>query len=378
MAGSVPHIPSEILIMILEHLPGSFFQQDIGRLTISRRWFNLAIPIFYSRIDFTPRVISRLVHVKSASVDKARARLRKSLRCANIVLNGISTTHGNGRRGGSSIIDLSRTLITTSQVTDTACWNTPNNLIRLAVLLGGFLSLTSIRFVAGWSNPFWFADPLQPGYLGISSLDPYLNPLPNVTSLDLDLHGTSVIDDKGEPVHFCSYIRPLLSRLRTLRLRARSLCLVAFAPPDSDSPWSEPPPVTVSHLTVNLYLGRASEYNPKLNVVRQCFDWPRWQMLSVQDARRAMRGLVRRMPEPKRAELVHLAPNGEVHMLDLSTDVCVRDWSEGVGEVPGWSGVDPAQPCFHDEEASFVDWSGEVPMLPTAEEWEEGLGGGFL
>ncbi|KAL2265155.1 hypothetical protein VTJ83DRAFT_6255 [Remersonia thermophila] len=379
-AGSVPHLPSEILLMIMEHLPASFFQQDIRRLAISRRWFNLAVPIFYSRIEFTPRVISRLVHLKPAALEKARARLRKALRCANIVLNANTTAGEHGRRpavaagGGDDPMTALLAAPQAAAAADAACWNTASNLVRLALLLRELPALAAVRFTAGWSNPAWLADPLRPDYLGLASLDPYLGRLPHVTSLDLDLRGTNVVDDKGEPVHLCSYVRPLLARLRALRLRARSLCPVALAPPDADGPGGggggEPSP---------LYLGRVSEHNPKLNVMRRCFDWPRWWTMSAQDVRKAMRSLASRMPEPRRAELVHLAPSGEVHVWDATTDACVRDRSEPVSEVPGWCGMDPKQPCFYeDEDENFVEWSGDVAVLPTPEESDGELESGLM
>lgn len=299
----VPQLPSEIWLMILERLPPSFFQQDISRLALSKRWYSLAFPAFYPRIEYTPRVISRLVHRKSRALDKSRAQLRKSLRRVNIVLEG-----GVGGDG--------------DQDHDLACFNTPANLARFCLMLLEFRELKAVRFAARWQNREWRADPLHADYLRIRSLEPYIGLLTNVTALELDLCGTDISDDAGAPVHFCPQIRPLLSRLKSLRLRMRSLCHCALWP-------LEDQPVSLGELVVDLYLGRVSNNNPKLNSTRSCSPPNSWGWGSpIDEVRARLARLVTLMAEPRRAEIIHLASNGEVHVWDAATDVCVRDESE--------------------------------------------------
>jgi len=315
--------------MILESLPPSFFQQDIRRLALSKRWYSLAFPTFYTRIEFTPRVISRLVHRKSRSLDKSRAQLRKSLRCVNIVLdglpgvNGSSSSSSNGGGGGN---------------TDIACFNTPANLARFCLMLLEFRELKEVRFAARWPNRAWRADPLQADYLCIRSVEPYLSLLTHVTALDLDLCGTDV----AGPVtmHFCEYVQPLLSRLRVLRLRMRSVCHMALWPLDGR-------PVTLGELSLSLYLGRVSENNPKLNSSRTCPYWgSRERTVPMDEMRARMRSLVKEMVEPKRAEMVHLAPSGDVHVWDAFTGVCVKDESEKPIKFHPYFGGKRSKSCF--------------------------------
>ncbi|KAH6851306.1 hypothetical protein B0I37DRAFT_133156 [Chaetomium sp. MPI-CAGE-AT-0009] len=299
----IPHLPSEVWLMILESLPPAFFQQDMRRLTLSKRWYSLAFPTFYTRIEFTPRVISRLVHRKSRSLDKSRAQLRKSLRSVNIVLDGLPGANGRGSRGKADI----------------ACFDTPANLAHFSLMLLEFRELKEVRFAARWPNRSWLADPLQGDYLCIRSVEPYLSLLTNVTSLDLDLCGTDVAGPST--MHFCEYIQPLLSRLTTLRLRMRSICHMAVWP-------LEDRPVTLGELSLSLYLGRVSENNPKLNSSRTCPYWGlRERTVPMDELRSRMRSLVKVMVEPRRAEMLHLAPSGDVHVWDASTDVCVKDES---------------------------------------------------
>ncbi|EAQ87003.1 predicted protein [Chaetomium globosum CBS 148.51] len=325
----MPYLPAEVWLMILERLPPSFFQQDIRRLTLSKRWYSLAFPTFYTRIEFTPRVISRLVHRKSRSLDKSRAQLRKSLRSVNIVLDGLPGVNGSSRSGGGGA--------------DIACFNTPANLARFCVMLLEFRELKEVRFAARWPNRAWRADPLQGNYLHLRSVEPYLTLLTHVTALDLDLCGTDVAGDAATTaLHFCGHVRPLLSRLRSLRLRMRSICHLALRPLDDGRP------VTLAELRLSLYLGRVSENNPKLNASRTCPYWASWERTVPMDEMRArMRALVKQMVEPKRAELVHLAPSGDVHVWDASTGVCVKDESEKPMKFHPYFEGKRSRSCFH-------------------------------
>jgi hypothetical protein len=341
-------------MMILEHLPPSFFQQDLRRLALSKRWYSLAFPTFYPRIEYTPRVISRLVHRKSASLDKSRALLRKSLRCVNIVLDGVGPPPPPGLIPGGD--------------PDMVVFNTPANLTRFCLMLLDFRELKEVRFAARWPNRAWRADPLQADYLSLRSLEPYLSLLTHVTALDLDLCGTDVVssDDASGTgnLHFCEYVRPLLSRLRTLRLRMRSICRTALRPVEGQ-------PVTLRRLRLSLYLGKVSDNNPKLNSSRQCAAWRLREWTSPMDELRAqMRVLVKDMVEPRRAEMVHLAPSGEVHVWDASTGVCARDWSEKPRTFPLCFGEHCQGSCFH-RDADYWGWNNAVTSSSPDEESEQ-------
>jgi hypothetical protein len=277
------------------------------------------------------------VHRKTQSLDRTRAQLRKSLRCVNIVIEGTGGVgQPNQPGGGGGDPDL-------------ACFNTPSNLARFCLMLLEFQELKALRFTARWQNREWRADPLQARYLCITSLKPYLSLLTNLTSLDLDLCGTDIAPDLGLPVHFCPHLRPLLSRLTSLRLRLRSICHLALWPLDGQ-------PVTLAQLSLSLYLGRVSDYNPKLNASRSCSS-PGW-IAPLDEMRSSMKALVKVMAEPRRAEMVHLAPSGEVHVWDASTEVCVRDWSERPRTFHWDFGLDPKRPCFS-EGADEWPWDGE-------------------
>lgn len=398
----MPQLPLEILLLILECLPGSFFQQNLSRLVISKQWYSFAFPVFYSRIEYTPRVISRLVHGKSQPLMEVRTKLCKTARSVNIVLEGDAVNR------------------------DTSCFNTSANLIRFSLMLHKFKELKSVSIAARWQNTDWPSDPLQTNYLSSHSLELYFTHLSqHLTSLDLDLCGTHIFQDyrhDGDtpPVHLCPYIRFLLSRLRVLRLRAKYLCPFALHPiydpdPDLDNDNDlelnnvKPRPITLTHLSINLYLGQVSPVNPKLNCTRVCGlplqkaalppsishlndpvpvetpprppfpnrftfppassytfpvtfappsppasppllaqPWLHWPWSTPLFPLRArLKELVKLMPEPAHVEMVHLARDGTVHVWDAASDECVRDCVTGErrGKV-----------CFEDVGDREGDW----------------------
>jgi hypothetical protein len=334
-------------MIIFEQLPASFFQRDIRRLLVSKSWYSLAYGAFYPRIEFTPRVISRLVHRKTAHLHRTRHVLRKTLRSVHIVLDpGLGRYPRGVRMGGGGRDGV------VGGDPKTACFNTPSNLARFGAMLLDFRALRHVRFTAYWPNREWRADPLQASYLSTSSLRPYLHlalTTQHVASLDLDLCGTDITDDDGDgrAVHFCWHVRPLLSRLRSLRLRLRRICHEALWP-------LEDQPVTLGEISLNLYLGRVSDHNPKLNASWSCDSWSGGGVANPMDEMRGMmKPLFREMVEPRRAEIVHLAPNGEVHIWDASTDACVRDVSERPRRFPACFDVEPGRPCFSEE---VEDW----------------------
>lgn len=323
-AMPVSRLPPEIWLLILECLPPSFFQEDIRRLALSRRWYSLAFPTFFPRIEYTPKVISRLVNRKSKAWNKARAMLRKSLRTVNIVLDGMAPWS-----------DL-----------ENMCFDTASNLITFCAMLLEFRELRTVCFTARWPNRQWLADPLQVDYLPLKSIQPFIGILAShLTVLDLDLCGTAVTDhSRGSPrtpAHFCPCIKPLLSRLHTLRLRTRCICREAVRPLQGQM-------LSIKDLTVNIYLGKVSDTNPKLNSARLCRSPNSWEWINpANELRSELKSLAAKMTRPKRVQMIHMAPTGEVHTWDATTDDCVVDRSEQKRSFPMFGNMDSEDlSCF--------------------------------
>ncbi|KAK0732706.1 hypothetical protein B0T21DRAFT_349685 [Apiosordaria backusii] len=351
-----PHLPPEIWLMVLDILIPSFFQEDIRRLTVCKQWHSLAIRNLDNRIEYTPRIISRIVHSKSPAMDKTRLRLRESLRSVTIA----SKSPTYKQEGYREIIYRYRT---------------QSNLIKFYDMLSGFERLKTICFVTrGHTRGRWRGWPkVRRNTLPITSLKPLISglsssifsdgktppeyaPWSSITSLDLDLNGTFVEWDNrhtNRHTHLCVILRPLLSRLHTLKIRTEKIC------PDVLGPLNKGQVYSVRNLRINLHLP-VSKVNPKLNTANMCLgetgrvpkrlttheydpldkSWYTGVLASAM--RRAMRRMVSALPVDPRVELVHLAPSGEVHVWNALTDECVRDgtverihlgkWLSGEGE----------------------------------------------
>ncbi|KAK0670949.1 hypothetical protein QBC41DRAFT_316877 [Cercophora samala] len=343
-----PYLPPEIWLVILDILTPTFFQKDISRLTICKQWYYLIIPQLYNKIEYTPKVITRIARNKNPVMVKKLARLSESLHTLAIVLRAPDSIETD-----QDLADLK----------------------KFYLKLSRFRKLESIRFVANLrnSNGAWPYVNTN-GSLPSSSLELLVNGLcrstssspresvkhslwSSVTSLDLDLDGTRVTRTGGD-THLCKVLRPLMTRLHTLKIRTHSIC------PDVIGPLKEGEVYSVRNLRIDLHLP-VSKVNPKLNRAGLCIYVHRatrnaglfahrqrkyvspptrqWYDDTLESAmRRAMRRMASTLPVDGRLELVHLAPSGEVHVWNALTDKCVRDemvkkfdlgmWLSGEGE----------------------------------------------
>jgi hypothetical protein len=300
---SALHLPPEIWEMVLDHIPLSFFQEDLARLTICKRWYDLVYPVFIRRLEYTPKVISRLVNRKAnatdgktAAINRARERLQKSTRYLTLVIDGKPASK---------------------------CFDTPYNLLRFGDMLRDSPDLKFVRFVSRPANERWKADPYSERELPLHGIGSFTERLTFLTDLDLDLCGGTRVPGILAG-HFCHTISPLISRLRSLSLRTRCLCKEAFKVRLGKE-------VTLQRLTVNLHLGTISKVNPKLNSTTLCppsslYSVRSWEFHSPMDELRpAVQAVAKEMRNPERARIIHKALNGEIHVWDAKTSECVVD-----------------------------------------------------
>ncbi|KAK4187589.1 hypothetical protein QBC35DRAFT_384506 [Podospora australis] len=287
------YLPNEIWLWIFDYLPHRFFQEDIGRLTLSKRWYSLAYPVFSSRIQCTLSVIGRILRFP-----RDKEPFPQSLAIL---------------RQGSVDIALEGFEIFESMYLAVDCLSTFSGVLR------EWAELKKLTFRVGWDDP---AVNLYPSVNRFSfrGIEPFILYLDNLTHLDLDLCATTVTGRTKysySKLHFCLHLRPLLSRLESLRLRTRCICQFALRPILRKR-------VTVKELTVNLYLGNVSDENPKLNMTRLCSGW----VNPIDHMQAEMKRLLLRMKSPRVVELVHLAPNGEIHVWDALKRTCEINRSE--------------------------------------------------
>jgi hypothetical protein len=77
----ISSLPTELLVTIVDHLPASFFQEDVSRLTISKRWYGLAWPLFLPRLETTPRVMGRMANIGTEELNESLVPLLQANSC---------------------------------------------------------------------------------------------------------------------------------------------------------------------------------------------------------------------------------------------------------------------------------------------------------
>ncbi|KAK4173592.1 hypothetical protein QBC36DRAFT_335439 [Triangularia setosa] len=382
---SITHLPPEIWLMIIDILIPTFFQENVRRLTICKKWYSLVIFNFYSKMEYTPRIISCLVHNKASVMDKTRLHLHESLHSMTIVPKRPISKLENCKHDQDLIYD------------------TPANLAKLYHELSRFERLKSIRFVANHRSSWVAWHCRKHGFLPLKSLKSLITglcsstfshgisvePWSSITSLEFDLDGAAIEwGGWGDTKHLCPILRPLMARLHTLKIRTQSICPGVLGPLEKGEVYS------VTNLRINLHFP-VSTVNPKLNCAGMCpnvgsgkhstptsrphlYAWPTdnsWYNGTLESMmRRAMKRLASILPADRKVELVHLAPNTEVHVWNALTDECVRD--ETVEKIDLGQWLSGEGECFLREEDYLEEdlekasrWSEEEDMYDEYE-WQ--------
>ncbi|RBA17461.1 hypothetical protein FPRO05_02185 [Fusarium proliferatum] len=221
-AMSLLRLPPETLRQIFDQLDSSFFQEDLGRLTIWKKWFDFALPACLKCITLSHGALRNLA---ISAATKKPSSLENSLETLSLDLKGyqqgISTNSSEQFAQGS----------TPQPPRNKDGWETPakawekglnDDLAQLAIIVQQSPRLRTLR-VRAWSSPSAYRFPLE-GYLSLPTMRALLS-VENLSVLVLDLSGTS-LDPTGQQVdeHNCPFIGDLLRTLQTLHLRMRSIC----------------------------------------------------------------------------------------------------------------------------------------------------------
>jgi hypothetical protein len=59
-------LPSELLLLILESLGPKFFREDVGRLTISKKWLDLAWGVYARDLQLTESSLGKFIENETA------------------------------------------------------------------------------------------------------------------------------------------------------------------------------------------------------------------------------------------------------------------------------------------------------------------------
>ncbi|KAF4435311.1 hypothetical protein FALBO_17460, partial [Fusarium albosuccineum] len=221
---SLLRLPPETLKQIFDHIGSSFFRQDLGRLTICKKWFEFAGPGLSKCITLSQETLRRLI---CSSVAKTPSLLKDSLETLDLELGGyqawISTLH---RRPDPQESIALNAPASNEAPGDNAveAWIKvlDNDLTQLATIVQQSRRLRILR-IRAWNSPS--PDPLDrpQDYLSVPTMQALLS-VENLSVLALNL-SVGFRDSSGENgSHICPAIGALLRTLRTLHLRMHSIC----------------------------------------------------------------------------------------------------------------------------------------------------------
>ncbi|KAF5625039.1 hypothetical protein F52700_9414 [Fusarium sp. NRRL 52700] len=231
-------LPPEILGQIFDQLDSSFFQEDLSRLTVCKKWLDFALSACFKRVTLSyENSYEALRRLATSTAAKQSSSLEGHLQTLTLDIKGYQ--HGFSTRSPQeNALPTSPSPAPYIYPWDNSVksWRETldNGLARLAIIAHRSPELQTLRLRASSSS---LEFPLFPpgGYLSLSTIRALLS-VENLSVLVLDLSGTrlnSAGQQMGEP-HICPFIGALLPTLQTLHLRMRSICPDVLKPQDLD------------------------------------------------------------------------------------------------------------------------------------------------
>ncbi|KAK4201545.1 hypothetical protein QBC40DRAFT_278086 [Triangularia verruculosa] len=215
-------LPPETLYQIFNHIGSSFFRSDLSRLTVCRQWSEFAYTACFRDFYVTQNILRRLL--SSPYAESSLGLVKDNAETLALNLKGFEdwdslldsdTSDWDGAHGQAKRAEWTRKL--------------NNDLVYFGSIIQQSRKLRIVRIQA--------TSELHPldrflerrDYLCLSPICTFLS-ASNITSLELDLCGTRLIPHQSQD-HVCPSIAALLSTLRRLRLRLRSICADVLKPP---------------------------------------------------------------------------------------------------------------------------------------------------
>ncbi|SCV58626.1 uncharacterized protein FFB14_15753 [Fusarium fujikuroi] len=340
-------LPTETLRQIFDQLDSSFFQEDLGRLTICKKWFDLALPASLKSITFSREALRNLVLSRTT---KKPSPLENNLEALSLDLRGYHSglsTHFLQYARGSILQPRS------PQENSAKTWEKGLNddLTQLAIIAQRSPRLRTLR-VRAWSSPSAYPYPLE-GYLSLSTMRELLS-VENLSVLVLDLAGTS-IDPSAQQgdEHICPFIGNLLHTLQTLHLRMRSICpdVLKIQEPDKK--------LRLSTVVINLSLDtHQSDITSAAHSV-PCGSLFGGLIQLREDIQKQAEVLTTYMESPKTMRiLIHTLPQFETRSLDILTGKIMKLEADAAWDEDGKTVQEDSEPeseISNEEFDGFLD-----------------------
>ncbi|KAF2801185.1 hypothetical protein K505DRAFT_190426, partial [Melanomma pulvis-pyrius CBS 109.77] len=327
---TILQLPTETLIQIFDYVGSSYFRSDLSRLTVCKQWNELARTACFRDFYVPQETLRRLL--SSPYAESSLALVKDSVETLDLDLKGFEYWDSN---------PLSRHDLQAVNVLNVSTWNGAhgravraawttelnNDLLYLATIIKQSRKLRILRIQA--------TSELHPllhllerrDYLFLSTIRAFLS-ASSLTSLELDLCGTQLIphqsQEHGERSHVCTSIAALLTTLRRLRLRMRSICADVLKPRQHSTN------LRLNEMLINLSLSNESPLTTSA-AHATCCGPPSGGFLHLKaNMEKQAQVLVAQMEAPKIVRiLTHALPNIEMRAFDVLTGRNVT-LSEGV------------------------------------------------
>ncbi|KAK3988712.1 hypothetical protein QBC44DRAFT_97930 [Cladorrhinum sp. PSN332] len=219
---SLLKLPPEILIQIFGHVGSSYFRSDLSRLTVCKHWSEFALTACFRHFYATQKTLERLL--SSQHVESSQRLVQDSVETLDVSLKGFEgwydeyVSDWNGDHGLA--------------VRESWTAELEIELRYLITVMRQSRKLRILRIQATSELHPLFPFLERRDYLCVYTAIAFLSAASNLTSLELDLCGTGLRPyySPGGP-HVCMVIAVLLTKLRHLRLRMRSICADVLKPP---------------------------------------------------------------------------------------------------------------------------------------------------
>ena len=319
---SLLRLPPETLIQVLDYVGSSYFREDLGRLTVCKQWFGFARTACFKNLSLSQKTLQRLLSSRDAG--RSLLLVKDSLKTLVLELKGFEDwssipepqsypQDANSLDASSWVGDHGGALL--------AAWTTvlENDLAQLAIITKKSRKLRAIRLQASSES-----HPLLPhlprrDYLSLSTIRVLLS-VENLTVLELDLCGTLLIPrpEHRDDFHICTSIGALLSTLRRLRLRMRSICADVLRPQHHETN------LRLSEVLINLSLSNESPTITSAVHSTRCGSTGEGFLKLKADIEDQAEALAAHMVSPKTFRiLTHSLPQLKMQSLDVLTGKCM-------------------------------------------------------
>jgi hypothetical protein len=234
-------LPAELLLKILKMLGWQYFSDDVRRLTVCKRWYNLAWPIFARELHLDFKSLPQFLEN-----DEFFERAHECVGFVNLTLKGVHRDLGS-RRPFS--FEMGRRMRRWSEIS--------SRLQVLATMLQRCPRLEHLSVVVSPEiealAPQPFVDMISARHVHLTSLELHVPALVSFNERGMVASETAI-----PSTHLCRNINALLPSLRRLRCRMRHICEGILEPPPDDIP------LRLDELIINFARPRAQEEPPEI------------------------------------------------------------------------------------------------------------------